>query len=95
MLRSVGDSLGSFPLLGEGEAACRQGVRQLSPEAGEEGTANDSLHNIQCGLYKGELRRRDLLDVEEHFLCCSPPLREDRVNVLFLTGDLGDKDEES
>lgn len=59
MLRSIGEdngSLGSIPLLREGEAACLQGIRQLSPEAGEEGMSNDSSHKIQSDLYKVELR---------------------------------------
>lgn len=100
MLRSTGEdngSLGSLPLLREGEATCLQGIRQLSPEAGEEGTSNDSSRNMHSDLYKAELRWRDLLDLEEHFASAavSLVLREDGVNMHFLIGDLWDKDEES
>lgn len=43
------------------------GRKAAHPEAGEEGMANSSLHGMPSGLCKAELRRRGLLDVEEHF----------------------------
>ena len=82
--------MGSLPLLREGEAACLQGMRQLSLEVGEEGMSNDSSHSMQSDLYKVKLRRHDVLDLEEHFTSAavSLVLREDGVNMHFLTGDL-------
>jgi len=83
-------SLGFLPLLREEEAACLQGIRQLSLEAGEEDMSNDNSHNMQSDLCKVELRLPDLLDLEEHFTSAavSLVLREDGINMHFLKGDL-------